>query len=122
MISSLVLSMMSSSQTAQALEVVQALLDGPALASPPGLLPNFVNPTNSHKELVLAMSLSNTLPSLAVLMRMYTKRFVMRAVFIEDCESLLVFLYLSHGAGAADPKQTLSCLHGYNPLNLCHDF
>ncbi|KAJ8105749.1 hypothetical protein OPT61_g9993 [Boeremia exigua] len=61
---------------------IDALLDGPALAPPPGVTPNFVNPANlSHPELAV---LQLTLATLVVWMRIYTKLRVLKRMLAED--------------------------------------
>lgn len=66
--------------------VKDAILDGPALAPPPGVKPNFVNPDNlAHPELAV---LQLTIATLVVLMRIYTKLGVLRKMQAEDCEYL----------------------------------
>ena len=67
--------------------VKDAILDGPALAPPPGVKPNFVNPDNlAHPGLAV---LQLTIATLVVLMRTYTKLGVLRKMQAEDCEYLL---------------------------------
>ena len=66
--------------------VKDAILDGPALAPPPGVKPNFVNPDNlAHPGLEV---LQLTIATLVVLMRIYTKLGVLRKMQAEDCEYL----------------------------------
>jgi hypothetical protein len=66
--------------------VIDAILDGPALAPPPGVKPNFVNPDNlAHPGLAV---LQLTIATLVVLMRIYTKLGVLRKMQAEDCEYL----------------------------------
>lgn len=64
--------------------MIEALLDGPAMAPPPGVKANFVNPDNlSHPELAwLQLSISTAV----VVMRVYTKLGVVRKMLAEDCE------------------------------------
>ncbi len=63
---------------------IEALLDGPALAPPRGVKPNFVDPSNlSHPELAV---LQLTVATLVVWMRIYTKIRVLKRILTEDCE------------------------------------
>lgn len=64
--------------------VTDAILNGPALAPPPGVKANFDNPDNlSHPELaVLQLSVATVVVGL----RIYTKLRVLRRMLAEDCE------------------------------------
>lgn len=77
-----------STQQEQQLQLLQKLLNGPAMAPPPGITPNFVNPPNLEKEFYIDLILCLTISVLAVCMRMWTKARVMRKVQIEDCKSM----------------------------------
>ncbi len=66
-------------------EQLQALLNGPAGKPPAGVLPNFQNPPNLNAFLILTLTLVLTFGTLAILMRMYTKLFIIRSVAYEDC-------------------------------------
>ncbi len=66
-------------------EQLQALLNGPAGEPPAGVLPNFQNPPNFNTFLILTLTLVLTFGTLAILMRMYTKLFIIRSVDYEDC-------------------------------------
>ena len=61
------------------------LLNGPAAAPPSGIAPNFVNPENNYVYFVLTIVLTVTISTLALLMRIYTKNFIIRKVGWEDC-------------------------------------
>ena len=77
-----------SAQQEQQLQLLQKLLDGPAMAPPPGIKPNFVNPPNLDKEFYIDLILCLTISVLAVCMRVWTKARVMRKFQIEDCKTL----------------------------------
>lgn len=64
---------------------IQTLLNGPAGTPPAGVVPNFQDPPNLNAFLILTLTLVLTFGSLAVLMRMYTKLFIIRSVAYEDC-------------------------------------
>ncbi len=64
---------------------LQALLNGPAMAPPPAVEPNFVNPKNEFVYFVLTIVLTVTISTLALLVRMYTKISIIRKVGWEDC-------------------------------------
>lgn len=63
----------------------QAKLNGPAMAPPPGVIPNFVDPPNLLHIFILVLTLCVSLPTIAILLRMYTKLFILRKVVFEDC-------------------------------------
>lgn len=67
-------------------EQLQELLDGPAVAPPAGIIPNLVNPPNIDTVCYLTFSLCVSFASLAVIIRMYTKRVLIRSIALEDCE------------------------------------
>lgn len=63
---------------------IDAILDRPALAPPPGVVPNFANPDNlSQPELAV---LQLVVATVVVGMRVYTKLGVVRNMLAEDCE------------------------------------
>lgn len=65
--------------------MIDAILDGPAMAPPPGVKPNFEHPENlSHPELAWLQLIVATA---VVVMRVYTKLGVVRKMLAEDCES-----------------------------------
>lgn len=67
-------------------EQLQELLDGPAVAPPAGIIPNLAHPPNIHTVCYLTFSLCVSFTSLAVVIRMYTKRVLIRSIAYEDCE------------------------------------
>lgn len=81
---------------------IQAKLNGPAMVPPPGITPNFVNPPNLNHIVVLTLVLCMVFSTLAVVMRMYTKLFIIRKTAFEDC----MFATLSWSN--TDVPQTLS--------------
>lgn len=78
-----------STQQEQQLQLLQELLNGPAMAPPLGTKPNFVNPPNLEKEFYIDLILCLAISVLVVCMRIWTKARVMRKVQIEDCKSLV---------------------------------
>ena len=65
---------------------VDALLNGPAGIPPPGVLSDFVNPPNLDTRVYIAITVGITFASLAVLIRIYTRIFLLRSVGYDDCE------------------------------------
>lgn len=78
-----------SPQQQQQLQLLQKALDGPAMAPPPGIIPNYVDPPNLEKEFYIDLILCLTISVLVVSMRMWTKARLLRKVQIEDCKKLL---------------------------------
>lgn len=66
---------------------VDHLLNGPAMAPPPGVIPNFVDPPSLQKLAILSLVLHYLFSTLVVLMRLYTKIFILRQMASEDCMS-----------------------------------
>lgn len=66
---------------------VQMILRGPAMAPPPGIEPNFVDPQSLYQYHVLTIVLTVAISTLALVMRIYTKRCIIRKVGAEDCMS-----------------------------------
>lgn len=68
---------------------IDAILDGPAIAPPPGVKPNFEHPDNlSHPELAV---LQLVVATAVVGMRVYTKLGVVKIMLAEDCVYLHAF-------------------------------
>ena len=77
-------SSLASEQTGAALE---RLLNGPAGSPPAGTMPNFNNPSqNLVMVLYVTAGLSVTFATFAVVIRIYTKHFLLRSMGYEDCE------------------------------------
>lgn len=64
----------------------QALLNGPAMPPPDGIIPNFANPPNLNKEITFTLALCMSVATLLISIRMYTKMFIIRSVGHEDCK------------------------------------
>ena len=69
-------------------EQLQALLEGSALAPPPGVLPNFTDPPNSRRTGVVGLLVTLVLSTLAVTMRIYIRGLVMCQVGGADCSTI----------------------------------
>lgn len=67
-------------------EQLEALLDGPATTPPAGIIPRLDNPPNIDTICYLTFSLCVSFASLAVIIRIYTKHFLIRSIAYEDCE------------------------------------
>ena len=76
---------MATPTTALTSEKLQALLNGPASTPPAGVVPNSHNPPNLNAFLIVTLTLALTFGTLAILMRLYTKLFIIRSVAYEDC-------------------------------------
>ena len=65
---------------------LQKLLNGPAVAPPAGSTSNLDNPPNMDTVCYLTFYLCLSCATLAVVMRIYTKHFLIHAIAYEDCE------------------------------------
>jgi hypothetical protein len=64
--------------------MISSILDLPALAPPPGVEPNFENPESlQHPELAV---LQFVIATVAVIIRLYTKQFIVGRLLSEDCK------------------------------------
>lgn len=73
---------------------LDALLNGPAGTPPPGILPNFDKPPNLDIASHLSVAVQIVLASLAVLIRLYTRYFLLRSVGYDDYTSVISWLGL----------------------------
>lgn len=78
----------ASSSSGQGQAQLEALLNGPAATPSPGILPNFDNPPNLNISIHLSAAICIPLASLAVLIRLYTKCFILRSIGYDDCKCL----------------------------------
>ena len=75
------------SLTPDQLEVaLQKILNGPAGIPPPGTIPNFDNPPNLAVLLDVTVGLTVGLATCAVIIRVYTKYFLLRSMGYDDCK------------------------------------
>jgi hypothetical protein len=81
--------MMASPAPALSAEELQTLLDGPAGSTPAGVFPDFEIAVNPYRLFALATALCLISSTLVVLMRLYTKAFIIRSFAYEDCRSLI---------------------------------
>lgn len=65
----------------------QAVLNGPAASPPAGVTPNFNDPPNLDRAVAVVLTLCIFLSTVAVLLRLYTKKFLIRSWAYEDCET-----------------------------------
>ena len=73
---------------AQSHTAYQALLNGPAASPPAGVLPNFKNPPQNLPSIFRATAaLTLSFATVAVVIRIYTKRCLIRSMGYEDCMS-----------------------------------
>ena len=56
-----------------------------ALAPPPGVVPNFINPYSIQKSLIASSVVCLALTSLTTAIRLYTKLYIVNAHGWEDC-------------------------------------
>ncbi|KAI0389135.1 hypothetical protein F5Y17DRAFT_450189 [Xylariaceae sp. FL0594] len=69
----------------------QAILNGPALEPPPGLTSNFSNPPNNNGLALAVTILCLSVSTILLVIRAYTRIFVIRVVRLEDAISLFAF-------------------------------
>src|SRR5438874_1454960 len=62
---------------------------------PPGVTPNFDNPESIAYRVILASLLGPIIAIPICLVRLYTKRYILRLVTNDDCESLSIQQFLS---------------------------
>ena len=70
----------------------QAILNGPAGRPPVGVVPNFHDPPNLDTAVTTIVAVCLFTSTLAVLIRMYTKSFLIRSIAYEDCKSFYLTL------------------------------
>jgi hypothetical protein len=58
-----------------------------AYPSPPGVVPNFMNPESIASRVVLAAALSPVFTIPIVLLRLYTSHFIIKCWHLDDCRS-----------------------------------
>ena len=75
-------------------QAIQSLLDLPAMAAPPGLKHNFVNPPTLRTEFYVDLTVCLIVSVVAVCIRMWTKARLIRKVNIEDCKDFFLLLRL----------------------------
>ena len=64
---------------------LENLLNGPAAPPPAGITPNLENPPDQRVALHIVAILTISFSTCAVIIRIYTKRFVLRTMGYEDC-------------------------------------
>lgn len=69
-------------------EVQEQILNGPARAPPPGVVPNFDNPPNRTPEAIAVIVVCLFFSTAAVLGRIYSRVFILKKVRLEDCTCL----------------------------------
>lgn len=74
------------------LEQQEQMLNRPALEAPEGITYNFENPPN-HNSLALAVIvISTVIVTVSGLLRLYSRVFVSKKLFIEDCKLPLLLM------------------------------
>lgn len=77
---------MANETTLSRSDSLQRLLEGAAGSPPPGIIPNSTSGPNFQVFNKLSMGFCVTLAAIAVLLRMYTKTFIIKSLALEDCE------------------------------------
>lgn len=73
-------------------QLLEHALDSPALAAPPGVTHNFVNPSNLETAFYIELVICMTVSSLVVCMRIWTKARLIRKFGREDCKQSSILL------------------------------
>lgn len=58
----------------------------PAMSAPPGYTSNLINPPSQGYVTIIVMTVFLALTTPTVIIRMYTRHFINRAVWWDDCE------------------------------------
>ncbi len=66
----------------------EILLNFPAMAAPPGVKPNFVDPPNLRGHYLVTIVSTVMISTCAILVRTYTKFRIIRKVGWEDCMTI----------------------------------
>lgn len=72
---------------------IEAILNGPSLVPPAGLMPNFVNPSNLNTLSIVTLTVFLSLALIAFSMRIYTKLLILHNFAKEDCESTICYTF-----------------------------
>lgn len=75
----------AASTSIQLQQELEALLNGPASAPPPGVQSNFDDPANLNTIIYITKRLALTLTTLAVFIRVYTRHVLIRSMGYDDC-------------------------------------
>jgi hypothetical protein len=65
--------------------LIPIILDSPAMTTPPGETPNFVNPPSLHVYLYVTLVLGLFFSTITLAARIYTKAFIIRSLGWDDC-------------------------------------
>ena len=77
----------AASPTADQLQAaLQKLLNEPAGVPPAGVTSNFIDPPNLDAQLYVTAALTLSFAACAVIIRIYTKHFLLRKMGYEDCK------------------------------------
>lgn len=76
-------------------EVQEAILNGPALTPPDGVVSDFDNPANHNAEALAVAAVCISLALVAACLRAYSRIFVAKKLQLEDCASVLFNTCLS---------------------------
>lgn len=69
----------------------QAILNGPALDPPPGIMPNFDNPPNGNAIGLAITTVSISISTAALVLAAYVKLYRVRKAHLEDCMNMNSF-------------------------------
>ncbi|KAF7621362.1 hypothetical protein AFLA_011665 [Aspergillus flavus NRRL3357] len=90
------------------------------LPPPPGVEPNFINPQNQFHGCTPFVAFYLTINSLALVMRLYTRRFIIRAsLAIDDCRALGIGRHIWDIPRSASTEIAKNSFHSFLSYILC---
>lgn len=103
-------------------ELIDKWLEGPALGSPEGVSPDYLDGPSLQKYDVLCQSIGLTLVTTLVLVRVYTRARILKSLGWDDCEYPRVSTHvLSRHSGHLESRLSLTSnalpVHGYFELS-----
>lgn len=72
---------------------LQFALDGPALAPPSGVMPNFNSPPHNDRLAHGVLAICTVLSSFAIILRCYSSIFCVKKIALQDCKQVLFTLF-----------------------------
>jgi len=73
-----------------------------ALPPPPGVTPNFTNPESIAYRIIIASVLGPVITIPICIVRLYTKKYILRNVGYDDCETKYIFVSMVHADHVLD--------------------
>ncbi|KAI1826995.1 hypothetical protein F4861DRAFT_494697 [Xylaria intraflava] len=80
-------------------EEQMAILDGPALEPPPGVMPDLDHPPNDNAVALAAVTICLIFATISFILRFYSRIFVLRKLLPEDCIAFIGYVFTVSFAG-----------------------